>query len=136
MRVLVDTSAWVDYLNGHPSREAIALRELIVGEEELCTSGVIVAEVFQGLKRDHGRAELESLFRELTYLEEGGIDEAFRVAELYRALRKRGWTIRSTIDCLIAVQAARASCAVLARDSDLETILKSGLISSSRWQVS
>lgn len=52
-----------------------------------------------------------------------GISPYFRAAGLYRALRLRGKTIRSTIDCLIAVLAEENDCALLARDRDLELIL-------------
>jgi predicted nucleic acid-binding protein len=49
VKVLVDTSAWADFLNGHSTAEREALRELITGEDDLFTCGVVVAEVFQGL---------------------------------------------------------------------------------------
>ncbi len=133
MRVLVDTSAWVDFLNGHDSPECKALSSLIEGEDELCTCGVIVAEVFHGLRRDKGRDELLRLFRELVFLEPAGIDPYLRAAELYRGLRQKGRTVRSTIDCLIAMLADEHGCLVLARDRDLESILESGLVRSRLW---
>jgi predicted nucleic acid-binding protein len=128
VRVLVDTSAWVDFLNGHPSKESAALASLIASEEEICTCGVIVSEVFQGLKRDKGRKDLEGLFRKLVFLEPSGVDVYLRAAGIYRNLRRLGHTVRSTIDCLIAVVAEEGRCHVLARDRDLSTILGSGLL--------
>jgi predicted nucleic acid-binding protein len=133
--VLVDTSVWADFFNGFPSAEHAALRALVTSEHEVCTCGVVVAEVFQGLRRDKGRRELEDLFRDLTFLEPAGIDSGFRAAEIYRSLRKRGKTIRSTIDCLIAVLAEENACHVLARDRDLVTILASGLLPVEAWPV-
>lgn len=136
MRVLVDTSAWVDFLNGHPSPERQALADLVAGHDELCTCGVIVAEVFQGLRRDKGRDELQRLFRDLSFLEPSGIELYLRSAELYRLLRQRGATVRSTIDCLIAALAEENGCYILARDRDLEVILRSGLVKSRLWRFS
>jgi predicted nucleic acid-binding protein len=133
MKVLVDTSAWVDFLNGHPSPERAAVHELFEGDDDLCTCGVVVAEVFQGLRRDAGRDELASLFRELTFLEPRGIDLYLRAAELYRELRRKGRTVRSTIDCLIAVLAEENGCYLLARDRDMTAILDSGLAAVKRW---
>ena len=133
MRVLVDTSVWVDFLNGYPSPEQQILDDLFVSDHEICTCGVVVAEVFQGLRKDEGRARLTALFRDLTYLEPAGIDLYLRAADLYRALRKRGVTIRSTIDCLIAVLAEENECALLARDRDMEMILASGILPVERW---
>ncbi len=128
MRILVDTSVWVDFLNGYPSLEERALGKLIAGEDELCTCGVVVAEVFQGLRHEKGREDLAVLFGELVFLEPAGIDSYFRAAKVYRALRRKGITVRSTIDCLIAVLAEENSCDVLARDRDLRSILASGFV--------
>ncbi len=133
MRVLVDTSVWADFFKGHPSPEQQVLADLFASPVEICTCGVVVAEVFQGLRRDKGRAGLADLFRDLTLLEPPNIDVYFRAADLYRTLRKRGRTIRSTIDCLIAVLAEEHQCAILARDRDLETILQSGLLAVGKW---
>lgn len=133
MRVLVDTSAWVDFLNGFPSPEHHALGELLLGQEEVCTCGVVVAEVLQGLRRDKGRGEVQARFRELAFLEPSGIETYEAAADLYRGLRARGVTIRSTIDCLIAVLADANGCFVLARNSDLSAILKSGLVKARAW---
>lgn len=135
MRVLVDTSVWADFFNGYPSPEQRALTDLFTSPAEICTCGVVVAEVFQGLRRDEGRARLSDLFRDLTFLERASIDLYFRAADLYRALRKRGKTIRSTIDCVIAVLAEDHGCSVLARDRDMETILQSGLLTVGRWTM-
>jgi hypothetical protein len=128
MRVLVDTSAWVDFLNGYPSKERAALASLIASDEEICTCGVIVSEVFQGLKQDKGRKDLERLFRKLVFLEPSGVEPYLRAADIYRNLRRLGHTVRSTIDCLIAVVAEEGGCHVLARDRDLTTIVASGLL--------
>ena len=96
----------------------------------------IVAEVFQGLRRDKGREELQRLFRDLLFLEPSGIELYLRSAELYRLLRQRGATVRSTIDCLIAALAEENGCYILARDRDLEVILRSGLVKSRLWRFS
>jgi predicted nucleic acid-binding protein len=134
LRVLVDTSAWADFLNGYPSPEQAALAELLAGEDDVCTCGIVVAEVFQGLRREKGRGEIADLFREMTFLEPSGIDLYLRGAEIYRALRRQGKTVRSTIDCLIAALAEESGCYLLARDRDLETILASGLVKAGLWR--
>lgn len=135
MKILVDTSVWVDFLNGFPSRERATLAKLLESDHELCTCGVVIAEVFQGLRRDKGRARLGRLFRELTYLDPSGVDLYFRAAEVYRLLRERGRTIRSTIDCVIAVLAEESDSFVLVRDRDLTTIVESRLVRTSLWPV-
>jgi predicted nucleic acid-binding protein len=135
MRVLIDTSAWVEFLNGTGSPQHRAVTELIAGEDELCTCGVIVAELFQGLRRDQGRMELRKLFRDLVLLEPSGIDPYFKAADLYRGLRRKGVTVRSTIDCLIAVLAQEHGCCILARDRDLDLILEHGPGGMRAWPL-
>lgn len=133
MRVLVDTSAWVDFLNGFPSPAADSLAELLQGDDDVCTCGIVVAEVFQGLRQDLGRATIRRSFEDMTFLEPPGIYLYFRAAELYRSLRERGKTVRSTIDCIIAAIAEDGGCDLLARDRDMDAILDSGLLKASRW---
>ena len=135
MKVLVDTSVWADFFNGYASPEKKTLSRLIAGNDEIFTCGVVVAEVFQGLRRDKGRAEIVRLFRELVFVEPTGIDTYLRAADVYRALRRRGVTVRSTIDCLIGVLAEESGCSVLARDRDLHTVLASGLLKARSWRV-
>ena len=136
MKVLVDTSVWVDWINNRSSPERTALKRLLASaDHDPCTCGVVITEVFQGLRHEKGRDEFEVQFRTLTYLEPSGIDLYFRAAEVYRGLRARGWTVRSTIDCVIAILAEEHGCSILARDSDFTEILASGLIKASRWPV-
>ncbi len=131
MKVLVDTSAWVEFLNGSSSPEAQSVDQLLAGEDDVCTCGLVVAEVFQGIKRE--REELETFFRKMTFLEPAGIGTYLSAADLHRALRRRGVTIRSTIDCFLAVLAAENGCHLLARDRDLRHILESGLLDVRSW---
>lgn len=134
MRVLVDTSAWADFLNGFPSPVADALAELLDGDDDVCTCGIVVAEVFQGLRRAEGRDAIRRSFEDLIFLEPSGIHLYLRAAELYRGLREKGKTVRSTVDCIIAAIAEEGGCAVLARDRDMDVILESGLLKAQRWQ--
>ncbi|HZI65094.1 MAG TPA: PIN domain-containing protein [Thermoanaerobaculia bacterium] len=133
MKVLIDTSVWADFFNGFASPQEKDLARLLAGDDEICTCGVVVSEVFQGLRREKGRAEVERLFRELVFLEPSGIDTYLRAANVYRTLRRRGVTVRSTIDCLIAVIADENDCDVLSRDRDLGAILGAGLVRVRPW---
>jgi len=133
LRVLVDTSAWVDFLNGYESAAAVALTELLEGQDDVCTCGLVVTETIQGLRNDRGRGEIVELFREMTLLEPSGVDAYLRAAELFRRLREKGRTVRSAADCIIAAIAEEAGCHLLARDRDLDAILASGLTRVRAW---
>ena len=133
MRVLVDTSAWVDFLNDFKSPAADALADLLRGDDDVCTCGIVAAEVFQGLRRDRGRDAIRRSFEDMIFLEPSGIRLYFRAAELYRGLRERGRTVRSTVDCIVAAIAEEGACDLLARDRDMDAILDSGLLKAGRW---
>jgi hypothetical protein len=135
LKVLVDTSVWADFFNDYSSPQKRALSRMIAGDDEIHTCGVVVSEVFQGLRREKGRSGIVRLFRELVFLEPSGFDAYVKAADLYRALRRRGVTVRSTIDCLIAVIAEENDCDVLARDRDIHAILGSGLVKAHPCRV-
>ncbi len=134
MKVLVDSSAWIEFLNGNPSPVRHAVVRLLEGQDDVCTCGVIVSEVLQGLRRDRERGAIEKVFAQMIFLDAVGIDLYVRAATLYRSLRRRGVTVRSTIDCLIAVLADKYECAILARDRDLSVIVASGLVAVPAWR--
>lgn len=127
MNVLVDTSVWVDFFNGHRSPEAVALEGFIDQEDEIATCGVVIAEFFQGLRSERSIGRLEPYFREMSCLEASEPETYFRAADLFRQLRRRGITVRSTIDCVIACLAAQHGYHLLAKDRDMALILQSGL---------
>lgn len=127
MRVLVDTSVWADFFNGAPTAEAEVLSRLIVDEVELVTCGVVIAEFFQGLREAKTMRTLERHFRDMVCLAPRDPETYFAAAELYRTLRARGVTIRSTIDCLIACIAVENDVLLLARDTDMKRILDSAI---------
>jgi predicted nucleic acid-binding protein len=128
LRVLVDTSAWVDHINGHDSAAARGLAELLAGDDDICTCGVIVAEVLQGLRRPTGYKRVREGFEDLTFLRAGDMKVYVRAAEIFRELRAHGVTVRSTIDCLIVALAEANRCYLLHRDVDLRRIAESGLV--------
>jgi predicted nucleic acid-binding protein len=128
VRVLVDTSVWVDFLNGFPSREAKTLRALAIDVGVIATCGVVAAEVLQGLRSDGAMARAKAYFDDLDWLVPHEPETYYNAAALYRALRRNGITVRSTIDCLIAELGAEGGCQLLARDRDITRIIESGLV--------
>lgn len=127
MKVLVDTSVWVDFFNQHRSPQAELVTRLIEDEVEIATCGVIVAEFFQGIRRLDVLDELESHFHAMSYLAPREPGTYYAAATLFRQLRSRGVTIRSTIDCLVACLASENGALLLAKDRDMAAIVGSGL---------
>lgn len=128
MRVLVDTSAWVDFFNGHPSPQADALARLIREEADVLTCGVVAAEVLQGIRRSKSLEEIEQHFLDMEWLTPREPETYLEAANLYRNLRSRGLTIRSAIDCIIAKLAEENDVLLLSKDRDLQIIVDSTLL--------
>ena len=128
MRVLVDTSVWVDFFNGHPSKEAEVLARLIWEGADLLTCGLVVSEVLQGLRKAKSLLTIERHFREMEWLTPKEPETYIEAADLFRRLRARGLTIRSTIDCVIASLAAHHNALILSKDRDLTLIVESKLL--------
>jgi predicted nucleic acid-binding protein len=128
MKILVDTSVWVDFFNGHPSPQAETLAHLIREEADVVTCGLIVSEVLQGLRQTKSRTSIERHFREMDWLSPTEPDTYIEAAALFRRLRARGITIRSTIDCVIANLAAHHEALILTKDRDLTLIVESKLL--------
>ena len=128
MRVLVDSSAWVDFFNGYPSAEAEALAWLIREEADILSCGVVAAEVLQGIRRSKSLTKIERHFREMEWLTPREPETYLEAADLYRHLRSRGVTIRSTIDCIIAKLAEENDTLLLSKDRDLQLIVDSKLL--------
>lgn len=121
MRILVDTSAWIDFFRAVPSRENALLKDCLRRREHIFIAGVIVQEILQGIRDDSQyRAVKEFLF--LFPKIDAQFPDYVDAANVYRDLRKRGLTIHSPIDCLIAVLAIRHRLFLLHKDTDFTAI--------------
>ena len=121
--VLVDSSVWIDYFNGTPSREADRLDGLL-GRQDLLTGDLILAEVLQGFARPADFRRARRLMDTLAYENMLGRDVALRSVRYYRTLRRRGITVRKTIDVLIATFCILRGHALLHRDRDFDPFVR------------
>jgi predicted nucleic acid-binding protein len=98
--IVVDSSVWIDYLNGRPTAEADALSRL--SPPQLVIGDLIMTEVLQGLASESDFQGVQRLFATFEFRRMGGRAIAIAAARNHRALRSRGVTPRSTIDTVIA----------------------------------
>ena len=97
--VLVDTSAWIDYLNGKRSR-VVAKVDLCLEQDLVAIGDLIYCEVMQGIRSTRERAQVSSLLLSLPQFDMVGFGIAEKSAANYRLLRSKGITVRKTIDVL------------------------------------
>lgn len=119
--ILVDSSVWVDFFSSSPSRAGDELRRMIEDSEPFALTGIVVAEVLQGLTRDS--APIERFLEQWDMLEPGGFDTYRRAADLYRLARAKGVTL-ATIDALIAAIALEHGASVFTVDQDFSRIAR------------
>ena len=98
--VLVDTSVWIDYFRGIYSRQTDLLN-ILLDEERVATGDLIIAELMQGFRSKSQISSALKIIEQLEYFDLVGQAIAFKSAQNYRFLRKKGVTIRKTIDCLL-----------------------------------
>ena len=120
--MVVDTSVWIDFLNGHDSAHAAYLARAIGAGESIAVPGVVLTEVLLGLKTENQAASIADLMTAFTPVTELSGQGHADAARLYRLCRSKGFTVRSTIDCLIAQTCLRDGLPLLTKDRDFTSI--------------
>lgn len=120
--MIVDSSAWVEFLRQTGSPVNVALRSALAADEELGVVDVVRLEVLAGAATDAQLLTVSALLARGTALPATSPGDHEHAAALYRAARQSGRTVRSLIDCLIAAVALRVDAPVLAQDRDFEAL--------------
>jgi predicted nucleic acid-binding protein len=116
MKVLVDTSIWIAILRGEIKVERMSYRSFV-------TCDPVAQEVLQGFGEDPISLRYSDLFMKIPRLSDPLPSELFlAAADIYRQGRRRGLTIRSTMDCLIAAIALDNGVTLWHRDRDFDNI--------------
>ena len=121
--ILVDTSAWVEYLRATGSPVAGHVRSLIATDAALATCDVIRMEVLAGARDRAHLADLRALLARCTNVPLAAEDYE-TAASLYRTCRQGGETVRKLVDCLIAAAALRHDLPLLHMDGDFDAIAR------------
>lgn len=122
--ILIDTSAWVEFLRGTGSASDARVDSLLAEEAPLATTDVVLMKVLAGARDDSHRDQLRRLLAQCTFVATDGPRDYEDAAALHRACRRGGETIRALTDCLIAAVALRVGVPVLHADADFEAIAR------------
>ena len=120
--MLVDTSVWVDYFNGYRSPEANRLAQAMADGEPLAITGLIWTEILLGFRSDAEANRISGLLEAFDYVKEPTRADYIEAARIYRVCRTQGFTIRSTIDCVIVQTCLRHGLELLCKDRDFKAI--------------
>ena len=117
--VIVDTSVWIDFFRNLQNPQTLWLdREL--SRHRLAITDLILCELLQGIKDARQFQFAASQLRQLHIFSPGSEGFALAVANNFRFLRRKGFTIRGTIDCCIATFCVREGHRLLHSGRDFD----------------
>jgi predicted nucleic acid-binding protein len=117
--ILIDTSAWIEFLRD--TRSSVCERVDKLLESRIATCDAVRMELLAGARDQEHLEQLRRLLARATLLPTESIDFD-AAAAVYRSCRSQGKTVRKLIDCLIAAVAMRASVPLLHMDQDFTAI--------------
>ena len=121
--VLIDTTVWIDFFAGRQLPHVAVLEGLIKHREDICVCGIILTEVLQGIRQKGEFLKTKDLFNAMIFLPMT-YSVFLGAAEIYRTLRRKGITIRNSVDCMIASVAIENDIMLLHNDRDFIPIEK------------
>jgi hypothetical protein len=120
--IVVDTAVWADWFNGTDSPEVDRLDHALERQDAGLVP-VVLTEVLQGFRADRDFERARDLLVQLPLLALD-LDGHVAAARLFRRLRRRGITVRGTIDCIIAQTCMTAGIELLTTDQDFAGIAR------------
>ncbi len=119
--ILVDSSVWIGYFNGKNNPQTEWL-DCALGKEIIIVGDLILVEVLQGFKNDRDCYQARELLLNFRVMEMLGRELAIKSAENYRILRKKGVTVRKTIDVIIGTFCIHNKIHLLHDDQDFHAL--------------
>ena len=122
-KILVDTTVWIDFLRGVNSIQVNLFEKALNDRLDIYICDVIKMEVLQGITGDKEFNAVKSTLN--NYLDAPMAPKSYLMAaDIYRKARKAGYTIRKSIDCIIAAVAIDNKLELLHNDKDFDSIEK------------
>lgn len=123
--ILVDTSVLIDFFKGTKNEASQKLRTVLQRGMPFGITSFIFQEVLQGAASEKEYSILDSYLRtQRFYHLKDPVDSFARAARIHMDCRKKGITVRSTIDCLIVETALEHDLFLLHNDSDFTAIAR------------
>ncbi|MEX0873399.1 MAG: PIN domain nuclease [Actinomycetota bacterium] len=122
--IVPDTSAWIEFLRSTDHTSTHAIKALLEEQADVLLTECVLMEVLAGAKSEKDAIELRETFSSFPTLRLNGPPDFKEAAQIYRTCRSWGHTLKSQIDCLIAVPVIRAGAELLHNDSDFDAIAR------------
>lgn len=103
----------------------------LLGQKLVAIGDLILTEVLQGFRHDKDYKSAQALFHDVTIFEMLGVRMSIKSADNFRMLRKKGITVRKTVDVIIASFCIDQKLPLLFSDKDFKPFVKHlGLIAA------
>jgi len=123
--ILVDTSALLPFLAGRSTRASEAVADVLSEGLEIALTPIVVQEVLQGAREEQEWRKLRSyLLTQVILSPRDPIATQVAAARIYYDCRRRGLTVRSTLDCVVAQIAIEHGVPLLHDDRDYDAIAR------------
>ena len=122
--IVVDTTVWIDFFGAKGTPFDLYLTRLIEQGESLGLTDLVYCEVLQGIRDEMDFVRLRGILQSYPILRMRGLHLFEHAAGIYRDCRRRGFTIRKTIDCLIAATCLENDAELYHNDRDFDAIAR------------
>ena len=120
---LVDTSVWIDLFRQNGRQAATRLKSLLSNDIPIFITGMIYQEILQGARNEKDFMLLQEYLKSQAFRHPRHVVESYaKAGRIYYDCRRKGITVRSSIDCLIAQTAIEHDLILLHNDRDFERI--------------
>lgn len=121
--ILVDSSVWIDFFNNNENKATACLFDKL-GVEAIGLGDLILAEVLKGFRNDKTYKQAKQLLLPLPVYQMMSAELAIQSADNYRTLRKKGITVRKSVDVWIATFCIESGIPLLFSDKGFEPFVQ------------
>lgn len=121
--VIVDTSVWIDFYNGVSNKPVEVLKSIML-TDVVVIPPIILQEILQGIREKRLLVVVEDAILGFQFINYDTYEAAYQATALYRLLRSKGITVRSSNDCLIAWLCISNNFPIHHNDKDFDNIAK------------
>jgi len=122
--IVVDTTVWIDFLEARGTAYDRHLTELLEGDAPIALVDIVYCEILQGIRDEEIYRRTRLSLRAHPILRPRGLETFEAAANLYRTARRRGFTVRRSVDCLIAATCLEAGAEIYHNDRDFDALAR------------
>jgi predicted nucleic acid-binding protein len=122
--IVVDTTVWIDFLEARGTAFDRHLTELIEEQAPISLVDIVYAEILQGIRDEETFHQTRVSLRAHPILRPRGLETFETAANLYRTARRRGLTIRRSVDCIIAATCLETGAEIYHNDRDFDALAR------------